>query len=50
VKAKKPQLALKMFMNIIPAEWLEERFIPPVYGGNAMPVMSQANRISGWYI
>jgi len=47
VKAKKPQLALRIFMSIIPGEWLEERFIPPVYGGNAMPPMSQTNRISG---
>ncbi|XP_065886495.1 phosphatidylinositol 4,5-bisphosphate 3-kinase catalytic subunit beta isoform-like [Dysidea avara] len=47
VKAKKPQLALKMFKSIIPVEWLEERFIPPVYSGNAMPAMPQANRISG---
>ena len=46
VKQTKPQLSLKLFSNVVPAKWMDERFIPPVYGGN-MPPRSQANRISG---
>ena len=46
IKGDKPQLSLKLFSNVVPAEWMEERFIPPVYGGN-IPPRSQANRISG---
>ena len=46
VKQTKPQLSLKLFSNVVPAKWMDERFIPPVYGGN-MPSRSQANRISG---
>ena len=36
---------MKLFSNVVLAEWMEEHFIPPVYGGN----MSQTNRISGVY-
>ena len=46
IKGDRPQLSLKLFSNVVPAKWMEERFIPPVYGGN-MPPRSQANRISG---
>ena len=46
IKGYKPQLSLKLFSDVVPAAWMEERFIPPVYGGN-MPPRSQTNRISG---